>query len=93
MSVRVQKGSFIVKIFSHYSFGANVVVDTFVPYVLLLAGGGRWWWVVVGSGGWWWRGALWGHGRPHRPVPAHKFWPSAPNLVLHNHIHKKQKAT
>ena len=42
MSVRVQKGSFIVKTLSHYNFGPNVVLEADVPYVLLVAGGGRW---------------------------------------------------
>ena len=50
--------------------------------VISIIGSG--WWLVVlgGGGGWWWLEAPADHGRPHRPFPAHRFWPGVENLVL-----------
>ena len=56
----------------------------------MVVGGGAWWVVV---GGWWWRDAPGGHGRPQRPVPAHRFWPGGGDLFLLKNAARTRKAT
>ena len=38
-----------------------------------------------GGGGWWWWEAHGGHGSPQRPIPAHRFWSSGRDILLHQH--------
>ena len=66
---------------------------------VVVGGGG--WWVVVDGGGWWWVevvGDPEGHGKPQRPIPAHRFsgacretspLPTPPMIHIHSYSRLK----